>query len=261
MAGEHKEDPAADNQPTDYDMKEGEEKEEEAIRLSIPSVIPVNPAVATANSTSSSQPNEGDDSSTNSLISEVTLMTFSEEKAAMLKSEFISRVEQHSHTRTLTRDEKLALLAEIRADQDKKFKVEMRRQETKRDMKREGERTRHEFFERLSALRVNNIGVQSVQQQQQQQQVEGDLIDTSARSSDKDISDRSGGWGSGRSGESGVFVTSEENDSQHEEKRRPNRRASFLRQYRRASGLSSSGEKIIWLHQRLTITCHHCNIC
>lgn len=240
MAGEYKEDPAADNQ-----LKEGEE-EEEAIRLSIPSVIPVNHAVATANSTSSSQPNEGDDSSANSLISEVTLMTFSEEKAAMLKSEFISRVEQHSHTRQLTRDEKLALLAEIRADQDEKFKVEMRRQETKRDMKREGKRTRHEFFERLNALRVNNIGMQTVQQQQQQQ-MEGDLIDTSARSSDKDISDRSGGWGSGRSSESGVFVTSEENDSQHEETRRPNRRASFMRQYRRASGLSSSGEKIIFI--------------
>ena len=238
MVDEYKQDhPAADNQP-EYDMKVDEEEEEEAIRLSIPSVIPVNPAIATANTTSS-QPNEGDDSSTNSLISEVTLMTFSEEKAAMLKSEFISRVEQHSHTRQLTTDEKLALLAEIRADQEKKFKVEMRRQETKRDMKREGKRTRHEFFERLSALRVNNIGMQTVQQQQ----VEGDLIDTSARSSDKDISDRSGGWGSGRSGESGV-VTSEENDSQHEEKKRPCRRASFLRQYRRASGLSSSGEKI-----------------
>ena len=93
-------------------------------------------------------------SSKSSLISEVTLMTFSEEKAAMLKSEFLSRVQQSSHTRPLSTDEKMELLREIQADQDRKFKVEIQRQEIKANNMRREERSREEFFERLNSLRV-----------------------------------------------------------------------------------------------------------
>jgi hypothetical protein len=93
-------------------------------------------------------------SSKSSLISEVTLMTFSEEKAAMLKSEFLSRVQQSSHTRPLSTDEKMELLREIQADQDRKFKVEIQRQEIRANNMRREERSREEFFERLNSLRV-----------------------------------------------------------------------------------------------------------
>lgn len=93
-------------------------------------------------------------SSKSSLISEVTLMTFSEEKAAMLKSEFLSRVQQTSHTRPLSTDEKMELLREIQADQDRKFKVQIQRQEIRANNMRREERSRVEFFERLNSLRV-----------------------------------------------------------------------------------------------------------
>ncbi len=221
----------------DYNnIEEGEE--EEAIRPSIPSVVPLPNHSEIINSTSSLP--KGDDSSDcsiSSLISEVTLMTFSEEKAAMLRSEFLSRVQQESHTRPLSRDEKLALLAEIQADQDKKFKVEMQRQETKRSMKKEGERTRHEFFDRLNALRVNN-SFDGQSNNYQRQQMEGYQIDDSERESSPD---RAGG-GRGH-GEEGVITRTDIGAKEGEEKIvQISRRASMMRRNRRLTGLSSSGE-------------------
>ena len=236
MVEECKQDPGA---TTQQDYKIEEDEEEEAIRPSIPSIIPLKSHDdARANSSSGDDCSEA--LSVSSLISEVTLMTFSEEKAAMLRSEFISRVEQDSHTRPLSRDEKLALLSEIQADQDKKFKVEMQRQETKRNMKREGEKTRHEFFERLNALRVNNgIDMKTVVQQQQQQ-MERDQIDTSEYTSTSE-SGGGGGQEEVNSGDSGT-----QDEEKKKERQGPCRRASMMRRYRRASGLSSSGKKI-WL--------------
>ena len=232
MDNEYKQHHGANNRPANNIVEENEE--EEIIRPSIPSIIPLENHNDIRNT--SSLPNEGDDSSgcsISSLISEVTLMTFSEEKATMLKSEFLSRMQQESHTRPLSRDEKMALLTEIQADQDKKFKLEMQRQETKRSIKREGERTRHEFFDRLNALRVD-IGREDVQLQHQQME-----DDQSNISEIKPFPYRSGGGG----------VVSSDNGTEHEEKQKGQqiscRRASMRRRYeRRMSGLSSSGEKI-----------------
>ena len=224
----------------DYNNSE-EGEEEEVIRPSIPSVIPLSNHGVVIGNTSSLHNEGGEESSgcsSSSLISEVTLMTFSEEKAAMLRSEFLSRVEQESHTRPLSRDEKLALLAEIQADQDKKFKVEMQRQETKRSMVKEGERTRHEFFDRLNALRVNN---NYYGQNVQRQQIEADQIDN-GESERESSPDRAGG-GRGQS-EEGV-ITSEIDTKQGEDKigqPYPCRRSSIMRR-RRLTGLSSSGER------------------
>lgn len=210
-------------------------EEEEAIRPSIPSVVPL------TSSTSSLVKEGGDDSSgcsISSLISEVTLMTFSEEKAAMLRSEFLSRVQQESHTRPLSRDEKLALLGEIQADQDKKFKVEMQRQETKRSMTKEGERTRHEFFDRLKALRVNNsFGGRSNNYPCEQKK--SYQIDDSERESSPDRAGR----GQGHSEE--AVITSDIGAKEGEDKIGQNitsRRSSMMRRNRRISLLSSSGE-------------------
>ena len=218
-------------------IEQGEE--EEAIRPSIPSVVPLTNHGDIIGSTSSRPNEEGDDSSgcsLSSLISEVTLMTFSEEKAAMLRSEFLSRVQQDSHTRPLSRDEKLALLAEIQADQDQKFKVEMQRQETKRSMKKEGQRTRHEFFDRLNALRVN-ISFDG-HSSYPHQQMESYQIDDSERESSPD---RAGG-GRGHS-EDGV-ITSDIGAEEGEDKigQITCRRVSMMRRNRRISALSSSGE-------------------
>jgi len=225
MDNEYKQHHGANNRPANNIVEE-----EEIIRPSIPSIIPLKNHNDIRNT--SSLPNEGDDSSgcsISSLISEVTLMTFSEEKATMLKSEFLSRMQQESHTRPLSRDEKMALLTEIQADQDKKFKLEMQRQETKRSIKREGERTRHEFFDRLNALRVD-IGREDVQLQHQQKE-----DDQSNISEIEPSSYRSGGGG----------VISSDNGTEHEEKQKGQqiscRRASMRRRYeRRISGLSSS---------------------
>lgn len=135
----------------DYDI---EEKEDENLRRpSIPSIVP---------KMNHSNHSQSSDCSLSSLVSELTLMTFSEEKAAMLKSEFLSRVQQDSHTRSLSKKEKMTLLMEIQTDQERKIKVEMQRQEKKRSMDRKGERTRHEFFERLNALRVDMEAIREI---------------------------------------------------------------------------------------------------
>ena len=155
-----------------------DEEEVEVIRPSIPSIIPLKRSSRHADdrySGNSSSPldDDGDDSSEislSSLVSEVTLMTFSEEKAAMLKSEFLSRVQLETRTRPLSREEKVALLTEIQADQDKKFKTEIQRQESKRSIERQGAKTKHEFFERLNALRVNNEEEREDGDQQQEEQ-------------------------------------------------------------------------------------------
>jgi len=235
MNNENKQHPEAKDHY--YDI---EAKEEEIRRPSIPSIVPLknhghHPSDDGDIVNNTSAPiDDGDDLSrcsfsSGSLISELTLMTFSEEKAAMLKSEFLSRVQQDSHTRQLSKEEKMALLIEIQAEQDRKFKMEMQRQEKKRSMTREGERTRHEFFERLNALRV---GMGRDGEHHHHQQMEGSNHNISERDSSPDH--QAGGRGYGQDG--GVMSDS---GAEHEEKQKgqqpPCRRAYMTR---RRSGLN-----------------------
>lgn len=212
-----------------YDTVEIDENKEESRRPSIPSFVPLKNHGRHLSDddnmgyNASAPLDDGDDFSRcsfSSLISELTLMTFSEEKAAMLKSEFLSRLQ----TRQLSMEEKMALLNEIQSDQERKFKMEMQRQEKKRSM----ERTRHEFFDRLNALRVRMCR----DGDQQQPQMEGQN-----HISERDSSlDRAGG---GQYDQDGGVIAMTDSGAEHEEKEKgrqpPCRRASMDR---RRSGLN-----------------------
>mmetsp|Transcript_11631 Transcript_11631/g.25495 ORF Transcript_11631/g.25495 Transcript_11631/m.25495 type:complete len:470 (-) Transcript_11631:434-1843(-) len=70
------------------------------------------------------------DSSDGSVVSEVTMMTYSDEKAEMIKKEFLRRIKQQ--TKRLTLPEKQSLLSEILAEQEVKFKQQKEDQKQKK---------------------------------------------------------------------------------------------------------------------------------
>ena len=101
----------------------------------------------------------GDDASAHSVVSEVTLVTHSEEMATSIREEFLRRLAGDGDT---SQEEREALLLEIQRDQEQRFRL--RKDEAKeneaKERRRRLERRRAsveektDFFDRLNALRL-----------------------------------------------------------------------------------------------------------
>ena len=78
----------------------------------------------------SSADGDNESLSGSSLVSEVTMMTYSKERANMIKEEFFVRIRQE--TKSLTLQEKKALLEEIQDEQDEKFRRQIKIEKEKR---------------------------------------------------------------------------------------------------------------------------------
>jgi len=107
----------------------------------------------------SSADGDNESLSGSSLVSEVTMMTYSKERANMIKEEFFVRIRQE--TKSLTLQEKKALLEEIQDEQDEKFRRQIKIEKEKRKeeerqkmMANEQKEAQAAVFENLYQLRL-----------------------------------------------------------------------------------------------------------
>jgi len=89
-----------------------------------------------------------------SLVSEVTMMTYSDEKAAMIKEEFLRRLNDN---KSYTLKEKAALLREIQEDQYKRFRNQEELEKLRKKAQEEGARLREQEEQRRQEVGINDF--------------------------------------------------------------------------------------------------------
>lgn len=91
-----------------------------------------------------------------SVVSEVTMMTYTDEKTSMIKEMFFQRIREQSKSRVLTFEEKEKILRDIKIEQDETF----------RRLREENNSLGHDLLERLNALKLQKLNQKSQAQVQ-----------------------------------------------------------------------------------------------